>query len=222
MKLLSNLAMLIINKPVFVLFKSSMNNSGSSSDRTTVATSLATDSYQVTSALGIQEIIAACDVALEVDVLREALLDEKATWNSGSVVATVCRNSSRIRSAIYNSHNIGEVTSGDRTVEAEANRVELEIFNRARSEANAGELNTCVSDVLRLRAAVAEMDASNAVVGALEIQVRLTPQWQALERERQVQTSRARALDDLRAQLAHSYGLPPEAQVNPQTGEITA
>lgn len=77
-------------------------------------------------------------------------------------------------------------------------------------------------DTLRLRAAVAEMDASNAVVGALEIQVRLTPQWQALERERQVQAIRARALDDLRAKLAHSYGLPPEAQVNPQTGEITA
>lgn len=76
-------------------------------------------------------------------------------------------------------------------------------------------------DTLRLRAAVAEMDASNAVVGALEMQVRLTPQWQALERERQVQASRARALDDLRAKLAHSYGLPPETQVDPQTGEIT-
>lgn len=77
-------------------------------------------------------------------------------------------------------------------------------------------------DTLRLRAAVAEMNASNAVVGALEMQVRLTPQWQALECERQVQASRARALDDLRAKLAHSYGLPPETQVDPQTGEITA
>lgn len=77
-------------------------------------------------------------------------------------------------------------------------------------------------DLLRLRAASAELRESSAVVGNLEAQIAATPLWRALQHERQIQNDRSKHLDEVRRRVATSYGLPETAEINLTTGEISS
>ncbi len=90
------------------------------------------------------------EVTLDIHVDIVAFADEDAAREDGRVVTAISRERSRVRGAVDDSDDVAEVRSRDGTVDAPAEAVELHVLvGRVVREADAGELDRRVTDVLR-------------------------------------------------------------------------